>query len=133
MMTDEQKSRLVLVETISSVCWFLMDASWMFGLYTMAQIMAVLTVATSLWIFRYTERTMSDMLVTASVACWACMNVCWMLHDSKAITWGLTVAAGFFFGGAIFLVAAFFFARTHREMLESIIARFRRLRLSRRD
>lgn len=133
MLSDAEKSKLVVVETISSVCWFLMDASWMFTLYDLAKVMALLTIVTSLWVFRYTERTWSDMLVTASVACWACMNVLWMLNDSKMIDWGLKVAAGFFFGGAICLVAAFFCARNHKDILDQIIARFRRLRISRRD
>lgn len=132
-MTEELKSKLVVVETVSSLCWFLMDASWMFTLYTLAKIMAVLTIGTTLWVFRYTERNWSDMLVTASVACWACMNVFWMLNDSRLIDWGLKAGAFFFFAGALFLLGAFFSARSHKEMLENIIARFRRLRLSRRE
>lgn len=132
-MTDDQKSKLVLVEMISSVCWFLMDASWMFGLFWLAYLMAALTISTSLLLFRYTERTMSDMLVTAAMAFWAAMNVCWMVNDSKAIDWGI-IAGGCFFGaGALCLLGAFFGGRSSSEVIAQIIARFRRLRVSRRD
>lgn len=132
-MTEDQKSKLVLVEMISSVCWFLMDASWMFGLFSIAYLMAALTISTSVLLFRYTERTVSDMLVTAAMAFWAAMNVCWMVNDSKAIDWGIMAGGCFFGAGALCLVGAFFCGRSSADVIAQIVARFRRLRLRRDD
>ena len=132
-MTEDQKAKLALFEMISSVCWFLMDASWMFALYIVSQIMAALTIASSLLIFRYTERNWSDMLITAATLFWAAMNVCWMLNDSKVIAWGV-IAGGYFFGaGTLCLLGAFCAGSSSRQVLDHVVTRFRRLRITRRD
>lgn len=132
-MTEDQKSKLALVEMLSSVCWFLMDASWMFGLFTLSYVLAALTISTSLLLFRYTERALSDMLVTAAMACWAAMNICWMVNDSKAIDWGIIAGGCFFALGAVCLVGSFCSGRSTGRVMEQILSRFRRLRVSRRD
>ncbi len=129
-MDEKMNARLIVVETIGSVCWFLMDASWMFGISITAKILAVFTVAASLMVFRYTERAWSQMLVTAAMAAWASMNVCWMLHDLKSWDSGLSVAAVFFAVGAMCLVTAVLFAKRSMEPIQAIIERFRRLRSS---
>lgn len=129
-MNENMNARLVVAEMIGSVCWFLMDASWMFGFALTAKIFAVLTIVTSLLVFRYTERALSQMLVTAAMASWASMNVCWMLNDLKTWDNGLTVAAVFFGVGALCLGGAVLTARRSMEPVQAIIARFRRLRMS---
>jgi len=129
-MNENMSARLVVAETIGSVCWFLMDASWMFGIPVTAIPFAVLTIATSLLVFRYTERALSQMLVTAAMASWASMNVCWMLNDMKYWDGGLTVAAVFFGVGALCLLGAVVSAKRSMEPIQAIIARFRRLRMS---
>lgn len=131
-MNEKMAARLIVVETIGSVCWFLMDASWMFGIPSTAMLFAVFTIGASLLVFRYTERLASQMLVTAAMAAWASMNVCWMLNDLKIWDGGLTVAKVFFVLGAICLTSAVLTAKRSMEPIQAIIARFRRLRLSTR-
>ncbi len=128
---DRQIDRLVLVETASSVCWFFMDSCWMLGLPTLAKVLAVLTIVTSLLIFAYTECSLSNMLVTAAMASWAFMNVLWMLNDLKSLPWGLAGAKIFCLTGAFCLLAAFLAGKNNREALDNILARFRRLRIRR--
>lgn len=127
--SNDPATKLLVIETICSVCWFVMDASWMFGLSKMAIVLAVLTIASNLLVFRFAERTASYLLVTAAMTFWASMNVCWMLNDLKVWAAGLTVAAVFFVLGTLSLIAAFASARSNRETLNAIIARFRRLRV----
>jgi hypothetical protein len=128
-MNEQMGARLIVVETVGSVCWFLMDASWMFGIPLSAKLFAVFTIFASLLVFRYTERVASQMLVTAAMAAWASMNVCWMLNDLKIWDGGVTVASAFFAIGAICLGAAVVTAKRSMEPIQSIIARFRRLRV----
>lgn len=128
-MDEKMAARLVIVETISSVCWFLMDASWMFGLPMIAKVMAILTIATSLLIFKFTERAAAPMLVTAAMTSWAVMNVFWMLNDLTVWDGGLPVARAFFVIGALCLLGAMFTAKRSAEPVLAIIARFRRLRI----
>lgn len=131
MTTKDTATKLVVIETLSSVCWFIMDASWMFGLPTAAMIFAALTIATNILVFRWAERSSSYLLVTAAMTFWASMNVCWMLNDIKVWSGGLTFAAIFFGLGALSLASAFIAAKRNREAIDVIIARFRRLRVSR--
>lgn len=130
---SEQKisAKLVVIETVSSVCWFIMDASWMFGLSTAAMILAAFTIGTNLLVFRWAERSASYLLVTSAMTFWASMNVCWMLADIKVWAGGLTFAAVFFGLGALSLISAFLAAKGNRETIDAIIARFRRLRVNR--
>ena len=130
---DTTATRLYAVEIISSVCWFLMDASWMFGLTTLAVVLAVLTIATSLAMFLYIKRTASEFLITGTMVFWASMNVCWMLTDTQLWPGGLALAAGFFAGGSLCLAGAFLTAKNSREGLASIVGRFRRLRIVRQS
>lgn len=131
MNTKDTQAKLVVIETLSSVSWFVMDASWMFGLSTAAIVFAALTIATNLLVFRWAERSASYLLVTVAMTFWASMNVCWMLDDIKVWQGGLTFAAIFFGLGALSLITAFIAAKGNREALDAIIARFRRLRVSR--
>jgi|AGTN01.2.fsa_nt_gi hypothetical protein len=128
-MDEKMAARLVVVETISSVCWFLMDASWMFGLPMIAKVMAILTIATSLLILKFTERHVAPMLVTAAMTSWAVMNVFWMLNDLTVWNGGLAVAQVFFAIGTLCLLGAMVTARRSSEPVLAIIARFRRLRI----
>lgn len=128
-MDEKMAARLVVVETISSVCWFLMDASWMFGLPMIAKVMAILTIATSLLVFKFTERAAAPMLVTAAMTSWAVMNVFWMLNDLTTWNGGLGVAQLFFVIGVVCLLGAMVTARHSTEPVLAVIARFRRLRI----
>lgn len=135
-ITDDEANRrtkLLIVETVSSVFWFLMDATWMFGLGPIAVTMAVLTIVSNLLVFRWADRTPSYFLITAAMTFWALMNVFWMLTDVKLWKGGLALAAVFFVLGAISLISAFIAAKNNREALSAVIHRFRRFRVESRD
>lgn len=131
---EEKQNVGSVLETVGSVCWFLMDACWMLGLATMAQVMAVPTLLLSLVLFRFTARNLPDMMITATIAFWASMNVCWMLSDLGVwLGTGLVVAKVFFGLGSVCLFVALLSARTSKEAMYALLARFRRLRIQRKD
>jgi hypothetical protein len=133
MQSNKNLARLEIVETVSSICWFSMDASWMLGLQLPAQIMATLTVIFSLLVFRYTERSWPNLFVNAAMNCWAFMNIFWMLSEFKAVGCGLLLAQVSFGIGAFCLICAAFSGASIKDALEVILARFRRFRVPRQD
>lgn len=130
-MTDDRE-RLAYVETAGSICWFIMDASWMLGIATAAVILAVPTVLLAAASFRYVERTAAALFVTGAMLSWACMNVAWMLHDTGIAREGLHAATAFFVTGAAQLLAALATARFELGALETLLRRFRRMRIPKR-
>jgi hypothetical protein len=129
----DREKRLLACETAGSIAWFAMDASWMLALPVPAAALAVPTVLLNLLIFRWTVRTWPNLLVTAAMAAWACMNVLWMCADLKLVAGGLPVAKGFCVAGGIFLAAALIGATRWTDALEALLRRFRRLRLRIRE
>lgn len=121
--------RLVVLETLGSVSWFVMDGCWMLGLGGLARAMAVPTVATQLIAFRYTSRSPVELAVTGSVNCWVAMNVFWMFADLDDRP-GLYPAAHIAFGAGLgLLLLAAVRARSAGELLKTALRRFRRLRM----
>lgn len=128
-MTPRQ-AKLAYVETAGSITWFLMDASWMLELRTPALALAAPTVLLALVAFAYADRTIASMFVTAAMAAWAAMNVAWMAHDLGAADRGLVLARVFFSAGIACLTVALVASRG--AGIESVLRRFRRLRINRR-
>lgn len=128
-MTSRQ-AKLAYVETAGSICWFLMDASWMLELRTPALALAAPTVLLALAAFLFADRTISSMFVTAAMVAWAAMNVGWMAHDLGAAERGLALARVFFAAGISCLTVALVASRG--AGIDSVLRRFRRLRINRR-
>lgn len=121
--------RLVVLETVGSLFWFLMDGCWMLGLSGLARALAVPTVATQLVAFRYTHGSLVELAITGSVNCWVAMNVFWMFGDLDDRP-GLFVAARVAFGAGMgLLVLAAVRARSSGALLKRALGRFRRLRV----
>jgi len=130
-MSGDRKT-LAYVDTACSICWFIMDASWMLHVPAAAVAMAFPTIALALTTFAFVERTAASLFVTGAMLAWACMNVAWMLHDLGLIgPDGLAMAISFFITGAAQLFAALIAARFGRGSLEALMRRFRRMRIKR--
>src|SRR5688572_17005186 len=110
----DDRERLAYVETAGSICWFIMDASWMLQIVPAAVTLAVPTVLLAAASFRYVERTAAAIFVTGAMLSWACMNVAWMLHDLGFAKEGLHAATAFFVTGAAQLLAALAATRAER-------------------
>lgn len=130
MLDDRQ--RLDRVDTAGSVCWFLMDASWMLHFRDSAIVLAVPTILFAAYAFRYVERAASPMFVSGAMLSWACMNVAWMFHD-LGVTGpdGIHAAGAFFITGAAQLVVALICTDAEHGPFDALFRRFRRMRFRR--
>lgn len=130
-MLDE-RDKLDRVDTAGSVCWFLMDASWMLHFRTGAVALALPTVLLAAYSFRHVERAAAPLFVNGAMLAWACMNVAWMMNDLGL--WGpdaLHAAASFFLTGAAQLVVALVCADSAHGRFDALLRRFRRMRFRR--
>lgn len=121
--------RLIVLETIGSLAWFLMDGCWMLGLGAAARALVLPTVVAHGAAFRYTERSLVDMAVTASVNCWVLMNVLWMIADLEDRPGLLPAARLAFAAGLALLLLAGARTRATGDLLKRTLGRFRRLRM----
>lgn len=76
-----------LIEDISSMLWFLMDVCWMSDQDTLAAILIVPTVYSTLIMFWHADYHLTKVLVAIATNCWLLMNVCWMLPDITSAGW----------------------------------------------
>jgi hypothetical protein len=130
---DRRRERLILFETMNTVCWILLDIAWLMQMRTSAMAMAVPTVLTCIPIFFYSEKTAPNLLVNGAIASWACMNATWIMHDFKVLSWGFAAAKCFAAAEILLLVAAFLGSRPRKDLLFAVMARLRRVRIGRRD
>jgi len=122
--------RMMVVETVGSVCWLAMDAAWMLGWRAAATLLAVPCVLAHLLLFRFTSRTVVAIAVTGSMFCWVGMNAAWMLGDVWNVTALLTIAKLFCLTATALLIVAFSKSRWRPEARALLFAGFRRLRVS---
>ena len=122
--------RMMVVETVGSVCWLAMDAAWMLGWRAAATLLVVPCVLAHLVLFRFTPRTVVAIAVTASMFCWVGMNAAWMLGDVWNVTALLTIAKLFCLTATTLLIVAFSKSRWRPEARALLFAGFRRLRLT---
>lgn len=76
-----------LIENLSSIFWFLMDIFWSCGLDTLAIIMIIPTVYSTLLMFKHAEFRVSKLLICIATNSWVLMNVCWMFPDVFNGSW----------------------------------------------
>ena len=127
--TIEQQDKLVLVETIGSVLWFIMDGFWMLNQAFAAKAMVIPTFVVNLLVFRYTKRSFSQYSVVAAMNSWLLMNVCWMVGDLDKDPRPITAARVLFALGIGLLGLAVGRDAMHPERLTKVLAHFRRLRI----
>ncbi len=124
-----KRRALMLVETMGSIAWFAMDASWMTNARVLSAVLAVPTVILNVLAVQFTPRRWSSVLVASAMGAWACMNTFWMAHDLGFVegTWPLVGAKVFLVAGAVLIALSMLFDR--RESVHELLSRFRRLRL----
>ncbi len=127
--TIEQQDKLVRVETIGSVLWFIMDGFWMLNQAFAAKAMVIPTFVVNLLVFRYTKRSFSQYSVVAAMNSWLLMNVCWMVGDLDKDPRPITAARVLFALGIGLLGLAVGRDAMHPERLTKVLAHFRRLRI----
>ena len=125
--TDRAR-RVVVLETVGSLFWFLMDGCWMMGLGGPARVLALPTVAAQLIAFRHTPRSVVELAVTGSVNCWVLMNVFWMFGDLDDRSGMFTAARVAFAAGLGLLILAALHAGSAADLRKRALMRFRRLR-----
>ncbi len=133
-MTNDEvaKRRLALFETLNTGFWVALDVSWFFQLKLACVGWAVPTILTCIVVIRYTEKAAGPLLVSGAVAFWACFNVFWVLGDLKMLAWGLATAKVFIVLLTVCLLGALIAATMNDEARAAVLARLRRLRISRR-
>ena len=124
-----EQEKLVLVETVGSVLWFLMDGFWMLNLALSAKAMVLPTLLVNLLVFRYTKHSFSQLSVAAAMNSWLLMNICWMVGDLNKDPRPIAAARVMFALGILFLMLAIGREGMHAERLTKVLAHFRRLRI----
>ena len=126
---EGRHEKMMLVETIGSVLWFVMDGLWMLNQGGGAKGMIAPALAVNLYVYRYTPRSFSQFAVVSAMNSWLLMNVFWMVgdldKDARALGW----ARVFFVAGMVLLAAAVGRNALHPERLGKVLAPFRRLRV----
>ena len=124
-----EREKLVLVETVGSVLWFLMDGFWMLNQAGAAKLMVLPTLVVNLIAFRYTPRSLSQYAVVAAMNAWLVMNICWMVGDLDKDPRPLAIARVMFALGVGLLALAVGRNAMHPERLRQVLAHFRRVRM----
>ena len=124
-----QQDKLVLVETLGSVLWFIMDGFWMLNQALPAKAMVLPTLAVNLLVFRYTKHSFGQFSVVAAMNSWLVMNICWMVGDLDKDPRPVAVARVMFALGVVLLTLAVGRDAMHPERLTKVLAHFRRLRI----
>lgn len=128
-MSDWAVDRLVLVETVGSVLWFVMDGLWMLNQALPAKAVAAPALAVNLFVFRYTKHSFSQFAVVAAMNAWLVMNICWMVGDLDRDPRPLAVARVMFGLGMALLALAVAREAASPERLTRVLSHFRRLRI----
>lgn len=125
---QKQDDRLDFWDTVGSVLWFFMDASWMLELDTLAMVMIIPTSLVNLYSFRYTRRTLPAFAITGAMNSWLAMNICWMIQDLRGIPALLSVSKLLFMLGALLIVMSALASRNALEFV-GVLRRFSRFRI----
>lgn len=116
-------------ETLATVAWFLLDASWLFDWRWLAALCGAAALAASAWSARHAERDVGSVAVALGVLAWVLMSGAWVLGDLGKLPWALTLAkvcAGLV---AACLVVALGSTRGTRAALEELLRHLRRMRM----
>lgn len=111
------------LDTINSVAWFAMDASWMLESPEISFIMIIPTILSAIWLC-YIEKRLSVTFINVAILSWICMNISWMFAEILSNGTYLVMAKVFFVIGVAFVAAAVF---TSKNLTETF-SHFRRFR-----
>lgn len=91
-----------VIDNLSSISWFLMDAAWMFGFKYWALFMIFPSIALTFHGFFY-SRVIPKFLVQFATFNWLLMNIFWMLVDVKFME-NMLYAKCFFIVGLLSII-----------------------------
>jgi FtsH-binding integral membrane protein len=126
-MTNEQRPFFIskdLLDSLNSVSWFLMDASWMLQAEEISIFMILPTVLSGL-ILCYIEKRRTHTLINIAILSWICMNISWMFSEVLELSSYLTIAKVFFVTGCLFVIMALITS----ENVSETFSHFKRFRL----
>jgi hypothetical protein len=113
-----------VLDTINSLSWFAMDASWMLGVPEVSLTMIVPTMLSG-FLLCFMEKKRSLTLINVAILSWICMNVSWMGAELLGQQAFLNLAKGFFGAGLVFIALA---VRSSRNISETF-SHFKRFRI----
>ena len=112
-----------VLDTLNSVSWFLMDASWMLENEAVSLTMIIPTILTGACLC-YIEKRRTVVFINCAILSWICMNVCWMLSETWEEGAYLTAAKTLFVLGVGFVAAAI----ASSDSVAETFSHFRRFR-----
>ncbi len=80
-MKDNAKT-IYLLEVLNSICWFLMDSSWMLEYQSLAYFFALPTIVTGLLTLLVSQKPV-EKGINFTVLTWIVMNVSWLLSEAN--------------------------------------------------
>lgn len=113
-----------ILDTLNSLSWFAMDASWMLQVREISLLMIIPTILSG-FLLCFMEKKKTLTLINVAILSWICMNVSWMFSDIFGSQIYLTLAKGFFATGLFFIMLAVYFSRN----LSETFSHFKRFRL----
>jgi hypothetical protein len=113
-----------VLDTINSVSWFLMDASWMLQVKEVSVAMIIPTILSGI-ILCFMEKRRNITFINVAILSWICMNVSWMFSDILSISFYLTMAKILFATGVMFI----FLAIVNSENVSDTFSHFKRFRI----
>lgn len=126
-MTNDQRPFFIskdLLDSLNSVSWFLMDASWMLQAEEISIFMILPTVLSGI-ILCYIEKRRTHTLINIAILSWICMNISWMFSEVLALSSYLTIAKVFFVTGCLFVILALITS----ENVSETFSHFKRFRI----
>jgi len=112
------------LDTINSVSWFAMDASWMLESSEISCVMLIPTIMSALCLC-YIEKRRAVTFINLAILSWICMNVSWMFSELLTGDHYFATAKAFFTLGLVFVALAI----VTSDNLTETFSHFRRFRI----
>lgn len=126
-VSETQKIRLGIAETIFGLSWFLMDGGWLMGWRFLSYPLIVIAVASAVARFLWLEQDRVARHTATSECAWLAMNSFWVVGDFEGLSWCVTTAKFCLLAGVLILARAFMISR--HETKELLFRPIKRLRL----
>lgn len=131
-MFKPDKTRFILYEALTTILWFMLDASWLFEWLWPANILGVITVFVAILATCYAEQDLGNRAIAVGILAWVTMNAFWVAGDMNQMPLVITIAKICAVGVFICLVTAVTTLHAGQEMLETM-KKFRRVRFGDQD
>jgi len=126
-MNNDQRPFFIskdLLDSMNSVSWFFMDASWMLQVEELSFFMIFPTILSGLFLC-YIEKRKTHTLINIAILSWICMNISWMFYEVRDIPEFLITAKFLFVTGCFFVILALF----NSENISETFSHFKRFRI----